>query len=43
VYNARRFAVDMSEFPTIEQIVANCLELDAFERARPENQPDAEV
>src|SRR4051812_10342909 len=43
VYNARRFGVDMSEFPTIEAIVAACLELSAFESARPENQPDAEV
>jgi maleylacetoacetate isomerase len=42
VYNARRFNVDMSPYPTIERIVAACLELDAFERARPENQPGAE-
>jgi maleylacetoacetate isomerase len=43
VYNARRFGVDISAYPTIETIVAACLEMDAFERARPENQPDAEV
>jgi maleylacetoacetate isomerase len=43
VYNARRFGVDLSPYPTIEAIVAACMELDAFERARPENQPDAEV
>ena len=43
VYNARRFGVDVGEYPTIEAIVAACNELDAFERARPENQPDAEV
>ena len=42
VYNARRFGVDMTQFPTIEAIVAACLELSAFEAARPENQPDAE-
>jgi maleylacetoacetate isomerase len=42
VYNARRFAVDMTEFPTIEAIVGACLELNAFDAARPENQPDAE-
>ena len=41
VYNAKRFGVDMSEFPTIEAIVARCLELAAFDAARPENQPDA--
>jgi len=43
VYNARRFGVDVSEFPTIEGIVTACNELDAFQRARPENQPDAEA
>jgi maleylacetoacetate isomerase len=41
VYNARRFLVDMTPYPTIERVVAACLELNAFERARPENQPDA--
>ena len=42
VYNAKRFGVDLSGYPTIQSIVAACNELDAFERARPENQPDAE-
>jgi maleylacetoacetate isomerase len=41
VYNARRFHIDMTPFPTIERIVAACLELNAFDAARPENQPDA--
>jgi maleylacetoacetate isomerase len=41
VYNARRFGVDLSPYPTIEAIVAACLQLEAFDRARPENQPDA--
>lgn len=41
VYNAQRFGVDMSAFPTIEGIVGACLELPAFDAARPENQPDA--
>jgi maleylacetoacetate isomerase len=43
VYNARRFGVDMAPYPTIEAIVAACLQLDAFDRARPERQPDAEA
>jgi maleylacetoacetate isomerase len=42
VYNARRFGVDISEFPTIEAIVAQCHQLTAFDAARPEMQPDAE-
>jgi len=43
VYNARRFGVDLSAYPTIEAIVAACAQLDAFDRARPEKQPDAEA
>nr|WP_255783855.1 maleylacetoacetate isomerase [Lysobacter chinensis] len=41
VYNARRFKLDMSAYPTIERIEAECLALPAFDAARPENQPDA--
>ncbi|MFC7003896.1 maleylacetoacetate isomerase [Bowmanella sp. JS7-9] len=42
VYNAHRFGVDMSQFPTIQRIAENLAELEAFKRAAPENQPDAE-
>jgi len=41
VYNARRFEVDLSPYPTIERIEQACLALPAFDAARPENQPDA--
>lgn len=41
VYNALRFDVDMTAFPTIHRIHGNCERLDAFRDARPENQPDA--
>lgn len=41
VYNARRASLDLSPFPIITRIEAACLKLPAFERARPENQPDA--
>ena len=41
VYNARRFDVDMARFPHIMAADVALGELDAFERARPENQPDA--
>jgi maleylacetoacetate isomerase len=43
VYNARRFNVDLAAFPTIERIVGACLELDAFDAARPERQAGAVV
>ncbi|WP_305793189.1 maleylacetoacetate isomerase [Sedimenticola hydrogenitrophicus] len=41
VYNARRFELDLTPYPRIVAIDRQCLGLDAFERARPENQPDA--
>ena len=41
VYNARRFGVALDGYPTIERIERRCLELPAFDAARPENQPDA--
>jgi maleylacetoacetate isomerase len=41
VYNAKLAHVDMTPFPTIQRICDECAKLDAFERARPEKQPDA--
>jgi len=42
VYNARRLKVPLDRFPKVVGVDAVCLALDAFQRARPENQPDAE-
>ena len=42
VANARRFKVPLDRFPKIVAVDAACLELPAFDQARPENQPDAE-
>ena len=42
VYNARRLKVPLDRFPKVVAIDAACANLAAFERARPENQPDAE-
>lgn len=42
VYNAERFGVDMTAFPTIAKIAETCRALPAFKAAAPENQPDAE-
>jgi len=41
VWNARRFGVDLTPFPTIVQIDAACNEITAFKEAAPEVQPDA--
>ncbi|MGD8430166.1 MAG: maleylacetoacetate isomerase [Ectothiorhodospiraceae bacterium] len=43
VYNARRFELDIDPYPGIRRIEENCLALAAFDRARPEKQPDAPV
>jgi maleylacetoacetate isomerase len=42
VYNARRLKVPLDRFPRIVAVDAACLKLLAFDKARPENQPDAE-
>lgn len=43
VYNAKRFNMDISKYPTIKRIADNCGQLDAFVQAEPENQADAVV
>jgi len=40
--NARRFKCDVSPYPTLLGIEKNCQALDAFQRAAPDKQPDAE-
>lgn len=42
VANAGRVNTDMAPYPTINRIVAACLALPAFQKAQPQNQPDAE-
>jgi maleylpyruvate isomerase len=42
VFNARRFKVPLDHFPRIVAVESACLTLAAFDRARPDNQPDAE-
>lgn len=41
VYNARRFGVDLTPYPAIVRIDAECAALPAFQAAAPEAQPDA--
>lgn len=42
VFNARRFGCELDAMPTILAIVARCQSLEAFQRAAPEHQPDAD-
>ena len=41
VFGALRFNIDMSAMPRLQSVYERCMSLPAFEKARPENQPDA--
>ena len=43
IYNANRFKIDLSPFPTISRVYNTCVELEAFKMAHPSSQPDAEA
>ena len=40
IFNANRFKVDMSAYPTINRIHEALSELEAFKKAHPSQQPD---
>jgi maleylacetoacetate isomerase len=42
VFNARRYDNDLAPYPNAMRIFSECMKLEAFERAQPMNQPDAE-
>ena len=42
VYNANRYELDMSLFPRIQNIYDRCMQLEPFQLAAPDAQPDAE-
>jgi maleylacetoacetate isomerase len=42
VFNAQRYQCDTSPFPTVVRVFGECMKLDAFDRAQPSKQPDAE-
>ena len=41
IESARRFKVDLSVWPLISAVEAACLQLEAFQKATPSQQPDA--
>lgn len=41
LYNARRWGVELTPYPTLTRVEATCQELEAFEAAHPDRQPDA--
>ncbi len=42
IFNARRYQCDIAHAPTAMRIFDACMELEAFQRAQPSRQPDAE-
>ena len=38
--NSERYKLDLSPYPTVARIYANCMRLEAFSAAHPSNQPD---
>jgi maleylacetoacetate isomerase/maleylpyruvate isomerase len=42
IFNARRFNCDLAPYPTTLRVFDACMKLDAFDRAQPSKQPDAE-
>jgi maleylacetoacetate isomerase len=42
IFNAQRFQCDLAPYPVVMRVFDACMQLDAFDRAQPVKQPDAE-
>jgi maleylacetoacetate isomerase len=42
IFNAKRYNSDLAPYPTTMRVFENCMKLEAFDRAQPSKQPDAE-
>jgi maleylpyruvate isomerase len=42
IFNSKRYEMDLAQYPTLRRIFSNCMQLEAFDRAQPAKQPDAE-
>jgi maleylacetoacetate isomerase len=42
IFNAKRYESDLAPYPTVMRIFDACMKLEAFDRAQPSKQPDAE-
>jgi maleylacetoacetate isomerase len=42
IFNAQRYESDLAPYPTVMRVFDACMKLDAFQRAQPSKQPDAE-
>ena len=42
IFNARRYECDLAPYPNVMRVFGECMKLEAFDRAQPSKQPDAE-
>lgn len=42
IFNAKRYDCDLAPYPTTMRVFEQCMKLEAFDRAQPSKQPDAE-
>ncbi|HTG97785.1 MAG TPA: maleylacetoacetate isomerase [Burkholderiales bacterium] len=42
IFNAQRYQSDLAPYPSTMRVFETCMKLDAFDRAQPSRQPDAE-
>ena len=42
IFNAKRYNCDLAPYPTTLRVFEQCMKLEAFDRAQPSRQPDAE-
>ncbi|HZF74074.1 MAG TPA: maleylacetoacetate isomerase [Gemmatimonadaceae bacterium] len=42
IFNAKRYESDLAPYPRTMRVFENCMKLEAFDRAQPSKQPDAE-
>jgi maleylacetoacetate isomerase len=42
IFNAKRYNSDLAPYPQTMRVFENCMQLEAFDRAQPSKQPDAE-
>lgn len=42
IFNAKRYNCDLAPYPTTMRVFEQCMKLEAFDRAQPAKQPDAE-
>ena len=41
IFNAKRYQCDLAPYPAVMRVFEQCMKLEAFERAQPSKQPDA--